>query len=383
MPRVIICGAGWAGLNCARVLQERGIDTLILERSDRVGGRVRTQFKDGFTIDSGFQVINPSYAELNETGILENLNTIPLPKGVEIVHREKILQVGDPRVNLKYLPTLLSSEFGSISEKIAFLGYLRSTSRDVTFEEAMARSSQLFEKLLKPFLDGVVLTDSRKVSNKVIRELIHWFIKGRPVLIDGGVAAASEALSAGLDIEFNVEVNEIEKNLVKTSNGEYRGDAVVLAVDPVAACKLLEIPAPEMNYSESWYFEIPIGAIASTYLRIGGVGPVINSMVLSNLAPSFAPAGRSLLVATSLIPSDEVTIRANLTSLWGCDTANWRLIDRISIPNSLPLMAPGSSLLVDERIRGIWIAGDWRATPSQQGALLSGKLVANSITAYL
>ena len=356
---------------------------MILERSDRVGGRVRTQFKDGFTIDSGFQVINPSYAELNETGILENLNTIPLPKGVEIVHREKILQVGDPRANLKYLPTLLSSEFGSISEKIAFLGYLRSTSRDVTFEEAMARSSQLFEKLLKPFLDGVVLTDSRKVSNKVIRELIHWFIKGRPVLIDGGVAAASEALSAGLDIEFNVEVNEIEKNLVKTSNGEYRGDAVVLAVDPVAACKLLKIPAPVMNYSESWYFEIPNGAITSTYLRIGGVGPVINSMVLSNLAPSFAPIGRSLLVATSLIPSDELTIRANLISLWGCDTVNWRLIERLRIPNSLPLMSPGSPLVVDEKIRDIWIAGDWRATPSQQGALLSGKLVANSISAYL
>jgi glycine/D-amino acid oxidase-like deaminating enzyme len=217
----------------------------------------------------------------------------------------------------------------------------------------------------------------------VIRELIHWFIKGRPVLIDGGVAAASEALSAGLDIEFNVDVNEVEKNLVKTSNGEYRGDAVVLAVDPVAACKLLKIPAPVMNYSESWYFEIPNGAITSTYLRIGGVGPVINSMVLSNLAPSFAPAGRSLLVATSLIPSDELTIRANLISLWGCNTANWQLIDRIRIPNSLPLMSPGSPLVVDEKIRGIWIAGDWRATPSQQGALLSGKLVANSISAYL
>ena len=251
MPRVIICGAGWAGLNCARILQERGIDTLILERSDRVGGRIRTQFKDGFTIDSGFQVINPSYAELRETGILENLDTFPLPKGVEIVQGEKVLQVGDPRANLEYLPTLLSREFGSIFEKIAFLGYLRSTSRDVTFEEAMAKSSQLFEKLLKPFLDGVALTDSRKVSNKVIRELIHWFIKGRPVLVDGGVATASDALAAGLDIEFNVEVIQLEKHLVKTNKGEYRGDAVVLATDPVAACRLLGIQAPNMNYSES------------------------------------------------------------------------------------------------------------------------------------
>jgi glycine/D-amino acid oxidase-like deaminating enzyme len=383
MPRVIICGAGWAGLNCARILQDRGIETLILERSDRVGGRIRTQFKDGFTIDSGFQVINPSYAELRETGILESLETFPLPKGVEIVQGEKILRVGDPRSNLKYLPTLLSNQFGSISEKIAFLVYLRSTSRDVTFEEAMAKSSQLFEKLLKPFLDGVTLTDSRKVSNKVIRELIHWFIKGRPALVDGGLATASDALAAGLDIEFNVEVIQLDEHLVKTNKGEYRGDAVVLAVDPGAACRLLGIQAPNMNYSESWYFDIPSGTIQSTYLRIGGFGPVINSIVLSNLAPSYAPAGRSLLVATSLIPSDELTIRANLTSLWGCDTANWRLIDRISIPNSLPLMAPGSPLVVDERIRGIWIAGDWRATPSQQGALLSGKLVANSITAYL
>ena len=62
-PDVIIVGAGLAGLCCARRLQEKGISFQILEASDGIGGRVRTDHLDGFLLDRGFQVLLEGYPE--------------------------------------------------------------------------------------------------------------------------------------------------------------------------------------------------------------------------------------------------------------------------------------------------------------------------------
>ncbi|WP_332368172.1 FAD-dependent oxidoreductase [Spirosoma telluris] len=52
---VIIVGAGIAGLSCAVHLKQAGIQALILEASDGVGGRVRTDVVDGFRLDRDFR----------------------------------------------------------------------------------------------------------------------------------------------------------------------------------------------------------------------------------------------------------------------------------------------------------------------------------------
>ncbi|MDA3016341.1 MAG: FAD-dependent oxidoreductase, partial [Actinomycetota bacterium] len=54
---VVIVGAGLAGLACATTLVRRGVDAIIIEASDAVGGRVRTDRVDGFLLDRGFQVL--------------------------------------------------------------------------------------------------------------------------------------------------------------------------------------------------------------------------------------------------------------------------------------------------------------------------------------
>src|SRR4028118_296815 len=59
--RVVIVGAGLAGLTCAKVLAECGVEVVVFEASDGVGGRVRTDERDGFLLDRGFQVYFTSY----------------------------------------------------------------------------------------------------------------------------------------------------------------------------------------------------------------------------------------------------------------------------------------------------------------------------------
>ena len=58
---VVIVGAGLAGLSAARVIQQHGLSVIILESSDDVGGRVRTDIVDGFQLDRGFQVMLTAY----------------------------------------------------------------------------------------------------------------------------------------------------------------------------------------------------------------------------------------------------------------------------------------------------------------------------------
>lgn len=382
--KVIVVGAGWAGLNAARVLNEEGFLVRVFEKSDRVGGRITSDYIDGFILDHGFQVINPKYAELRETGVIDSIEMNSLPKGLEIRDGIETLRIGDFRSDIGYLCGALNPKLGSVREKFAFLSYLGKKSVDTEFKVAMRDVGTFYEKVLKPFLDGVFLADSDQVSNQMARELIHWFIKGAPGLPNGGVREVSESLAAGLDVEFNVEVKSLSASGVVTSEGRESADAVILATDPISAAEFLGIQAPEMSATQTWYFKVPDGEITSSHLRVGGLGPIVNSVALSNICPSYAPVDSTLVAATNLNTAKESEVRAHLSYLWDANASDWELIKCFSIPHSLPLHRPGSPLVAKELTeKGIYLAGDWRATPSQQGALLSGRLAARALISHL
>ena len=50
-PTVHIIGSGISGLRCAEILLESGLDVKIYEKSERIGGRMKTDIVDGFVLD--------------------------------------------------------------------------------------------------------------------------------------------------------------------------------------------------------------------------------------------------------------------------------------------------------------------------------------------
>jgi len=71
MDPVLIVGAGMAGLSCATQLHRAGRPFILIEASERVGGRVRTdRTADGFLLDHGFQVLLSAYPEVRVSSIL-------------------------------------------------------------------------------------------------------------------------------------------------------------------------------------------------------------------------------------------------------------------------------------------------------------------------
>ena len=81
---VVVVGAGLAGLACARRLQAAGTAVVVLEASDGVGGRVRTDLVDGMRLDRGFQVHNTGYPEAQRVLDHDALDLRPFSAGALI-----------------------------------------------------------------------------------------------------------------------------------------------------------------------------------------------------------------------------------------------------------------------------------------------------------
>lgn len=64
--RAIVVGAGVAGLSAATDLAKAGVSVTLLESSDDVGGRVRSDKVDGFILDRGFQVFIEAYPQCRQ-----------------------------------------------------------------------------------------------------------------------------------------------------------------------------------------------------------------------------------------------------------------------------------------------------------------------------
>ncbi len=382
--QVIVVGAGLAGLNAAQILRGNGYEVTVLEQHSRIGGRVATDLIDGYRCDHGFQVINPAYSELRRTGLVEKLQIHPLSKGFEIFIDEKLVRVGDPRKGLGYLLGDLSSRTGTLSEKVHFLRYLASKAEDQSFGIAMSACGDFYQKVIKRFLQGVFLINPDDVSSLMAHELLRWFIRGNPGVPHLGVQALPNLLGEGLDIRTESRVQRIKSGEVQTSEERLSADVVLIATNEVSAASLLDQPAPSMNKSVTWYHSVPAGEIKSNHLRLDLADVFVNSVAISNVAPSYAPVGRTLISSTALdvIPSSEVLTRVG--ALWGVDPKSLEYVQHFELTQSLPKHLPGKPLISPSRVReNIYIAGDHRATPSQQGALLSGRLAAEAIIADL
>lgn len=379
---VLVIGAGLAGLNCAKILKEKGFQVKILEASSRFGGRMATDFVDGFTLDHGFQVVNPAYPELISNNVVEKLDLTPLPKGIEIQIGNRFMLLGDPRKSLSYLQGDLSARSGNLLEKLRFVQFLIRKAPEGDLGTALNGAGVFYQRVIRNFLMGVFLSDPDFVSAGMAKELLYWFVKGNPGLPRTGAQALPNALAKDLEIEFDTRVTKITESGVVTNDGVRKSDFVVVAANEVFARELLNQKSVQMNSSTTWYHAVELGEIESKHLRLDASHGAVNTIALSNVVRDYAPSGKTLISTTTLKNQSEEQIKSVLSRIWQIPESKFQYIKHYEIRNSLPKHPPGKPLLSPVKVsERVFAAGDYLAVPSQQGALLSGRLAAEALSA--
>lgn len=383
IKNVVIVGAGLAGLSAAITLESEGVCVTVLESSDRPGGRVSSDVIDGFICDRGFQLINANYPEVKRIGLIKEINFISAPSVIEVARDEKRFRIGDPR---SALFSAFNLQTGSILEKFQLIKYILRSRQAASVGEELKNNGlgKTYERVLRPFLTGVFLADPLLVNAEYGRTVIKDLVMGNSGLPVGGVKTFSEALASRVsDIRYGVQVNSVKKNTVKTSKGNFEADAIIVATDATTAAQLLDLTeVPQLVGCTTWYHSAKESPSTSKSLIIDSQnrGPVVNTLVISNMMPDYAPPGKNLISSTSILPTTESEVRRHLSVMYGTDTRNWKLVAKYEIPSALPLAGLETKLASGAHVKdSIFIAGDYKSAPSQNGALLSGRLAALSV----
>ena len=121
---VCIVGAGLAGLACARALHFRGVECAVLEASDGVGGRVRTDHVDGFLLDRGFQVALTGYPELHHQLDVPRLRLQRFEPGALVRVGARFHRVSDPLRRPGHLFSTLFAPIGTPLDRVRLLRLL-------------------------------------------------------------------------------------------------------------------------------------------------------------------------------------------------------------------------------------------------------------------
>jgi phytoene dehydrogenase-like protein len=405
MKDVIIIGAGLAGLTCARRLQAGGVDCLVVEAGDGIGGRVRTDRVDGFRLDRGFQVLLTAYPAAKTWLDYERLELRKFSPGARVWCEGTMHRVSDPWREPGALWETMRAPVGSLADKVR-IGTLRAAARRGTLAELFARpetsalralrahgfSERMIERFMRPWLGGVFLDRELETSSRMLEFVFRMFAEGDIAVPAAGMQEIPEQLAAALTpgtVRLNARVAAVESGAVRLASGErIEGRQIVVAAEGAGAAELLpELAAPRWRAVTAVYFAAKASPLGEPTLMLNGTGRgrVNNVAVMSDVAPGYAPAGAALISVSILgeAPEDdaalEAGVRQELTEWFGAGVTEWRALRVDRIRRALPVRWPLERRSLVAIRPGVWAAGDFLNSASIQGAMESGDLAGEAI----
>ncbi|MGL4460904.1 MAG: NAD(P)/FAD-dependent oxidoreductase [Planctomycetia bacterium] len=421
---VWILGAGLAGLACAVHLTQQRLRVRLLEPSDGVGGRVRTDRVDGFQLDRGFQVLATAYPEIRWLFDEEALHLGRFEPGALVRFGGRFHRLSDPwRQPLAALAGLTAplTTWGDLPKLAALRSRVTAADPETlltlpaTTTLAALRqagfSDRIVDRFFRPFYGGVQLDRELGASSRMFDYTFRMFAEGSTALPRDGMGAIAAQLAERLPpgvLQLGVGAAAVGTASaggpagakgavwVETTEGDrVFGQAVVAAVDMDSARALFgetAVPRREWRGVDCLYYAADRAPFAAPVLVLNGdgAGPINNLCVPSNAAPSYAPAGRALVSVSVLeeavrrCGSDlEAEVQRQLVEWYGPAAAAWKLLKRYHIPHAQPSQAPADLEPAERPVRvgkaGLYVCGDHRDQASIQGALASGRRAANAL----
>ncbi|MBO0791984.1 MAG: FAD-dependent oxidoreductase [Ktedonobacteraceae bacterium] len=417
---IIIVGAGLAGLTCAKRLTEAGHTVLVLEGADQVGGRVRTDYhEDGYRLDRGFQLLFTSYAAARRHLHYDTLKLRKFEPGAILVKKGKLYEISDPlrepthAVRSLLNPLLsvadkarllrLRTRFSAVSSGDIFAGKAQDGTDESTenYLRRLGFSSKFIDNFMRPFYGGIFLDRSLSTSARMFQFTFKMLANGDAIIPAEGMQRIPEQLAATLpegSIRRNARVKEllIEGNSVKgvvLTNGErIEAEQVVVATASLEAARLTKLSLPDDAIgSVCLYFagDERLYPQRKILLNTDPQSLVNNAVLLTNIAPTYAPRKKHLLSVTVLgnpAEDDEALADRCRAEIAGWfphhNPRTWQLLAVYRIPFSQFAQPAGIyDRLPDNQteIEGLYLAGEYTKSSSIQGAMHSGEHAAQAL----
>lgn len=398
---VVVVGAGLAGLAAARRLTEAGHETVVLEASDGVGGRVRTDVVDGHRLDRGFQVMLTGYPEFQVSFDIGALDMRTFAPGAMVWDGRRLSTVSDPFRRPSAALASAVAPVGSLGDKLRVvrqrLRLQRSDPRqllrgdDVPTIDALRSdgfSDRMIERFFVPLVGGIQLDPSLATSRRMFDVIQRTLIVGDVGVPNLGMGEVSRQLASRLrggSVHLRTPVRAAGSGQVTTESGHtIRADRVVVATDGPAASELLGLPTVESNPATCVWFAADRPPIAKPFIVLdASEAQPLNIAVMTNVAPGYSGDG-SAIVACAVPgvydPGAEAAVRARAVAIWGDEVAGWRHLRTDAIahgqPRQVPPFAPKQRVALGD---GMFVCGDHRDTASIQGAMFSGRRCAEAV----
>ena len=410
-PDVLIVGAGLAGLSCARQLHEKAVSFQILEASDGVGGRVRTDQVDGFLLDRGFQVLLTAYPEAQRLLNYSLLDLKTFAHAALSWYAGRMNKLVDPWRTPGVWKQALQSDLGTLTDKLR-IARLRGRLRNSSTEEIFRRpdrstkdalqsegfSKELIHRFFRPFIGGILLDGSLSSSSRMFEFVFKMLFEGSACVPSHGMGAIPIQLAGKLpsgSVRLNSPVQALHTNGLQLAGGEsIRARAVVIAADGPSAAHLAGEVEPASRSVTCFYYSAEESPVPFPILVLNGDGggPVNNFCVLSQVAPSYAPKGKHLISAT-VLGTQALTdmqlggfVIAQMKNWFGKVASTWQLLRSYRIIHAQPQQLPGALEPPQRPVRirpGIYVCGDHRDNASINGALHSGSRAAEAVISDL
>ena len=404
-PKVLVVGAGVSGLVCALELERQGYTPTIIERTERVGGRVKTDVNDGMYYDHGFQVLLTAYPAARKYLDFDALDLKKFLPGSVIFINGKQYWFGDPLRNSKFLLKTAFCPLGSFRDKLKIYQLaqrLKSTSipeifdRDetstLTYLQQQGFSEQMIRNFFGPFFSGIFLESDLRTSSRMFEFVYKMFATGYAAIPAAGIQAIPNQLKSRLsntNFLFNETVVRVEDHQVELARGKLLPyDALVIATDPEQL--LPDYPKVYWKSCVNFYFKTEASVVDAPII---GLVPNPDSLInnfhfVSDVLPN--KKGEHILSVTVLNGDERGP--EELAGLVKQDLARdsgirvKQLVRRYIIPYALPDLsdlryAPEQA---DVHYRGnIFLAGDVTANGSLNAAMEAGRVAAEAATRKL